>query len=466
MKNGFRAKVLMSFTVGMTLVILLLIVLCRFMLRPILVYDSKKTMENYANLVVDVYVGGSSTVLRTIDMIDSSYDIQTSVLTEKMEIVYNSSYDIYPNSLRMSLIEKWMQLYSLNKDENNAFCREVFDESDNLNRIIYIQSFGDNEYIVMSKVIKGIDQTVKLASFFVAVVGLIVGLVGVVMWSMLTKPFTTQMEKMSRITKNMSQLNFDEKINFESRDEIGLLSASIDEMSDELKNSIEKLQKDVERRKRLIRDISHELKTPVTTIRGYTENIQILSAGNERIEKYCSIMIEECEVIDNLVSEMLYMSKLEADGYVCEMKQFDVSSLFKSLRQRIENECSAVTVDFNFENATLFASEKLIERAVLNYILNAVKHRTVGTKIFVSGESEANKYTFSVMNYGEEIPQGDRESIWDVFYKKDKSRTRSDNSHGIGLSIVKQIAHLHSGKVWLKSDKEKTIFYLEIPKEQ
>ena len=228
----------------------------------------------------------------------------------------------------------------------------------------------------MSKVIKGIEQTVNISLMIISVIGVFIGIVAMILWYRLTKPFITQMEKMSRITKKMSQLNFDEKIDYHSSDEIGMLANSIDEMSDELKHSIDKLKKDLERRKGLIRDISHEIKTPVTTIRGYTENIQILLPDNKAVQRYCEIMVEECDVIDELVSEMLYMSKLENDGYSYEMVELDFEALKEKLLQRVRNEFLSERVSIEFEVTAVLANATLIERALFNYIANASKYRT------------------------------------------------------------------------------------------
>lgn len=463
MKRGFRFKVITAFLGGLVLLIALLVITSNILLRPLLVYDSKNTMQNYGEMIVDVYKSGSNTVSKLLDMLDSSNDIQTAVITNEFEVLLNSSFEIFPDSTRMSLIKKWLVLYDEGKDENGVFCREILDENDNLKRIVYIKNIGNDEYIVMSKVIKGIEQTVNISLMIISVIGVFIGIVAMILWYRLTKPFITQMEKMSRITKKMSQLNFDEKIDYHSSDEIGMLANSIDEMSDELKHSIDKLKKDLERRKGLIRDISHEIKTPVTTIRGYTENIQILLPDNKAVQRYCEIMVEECDVIDELVSEMLYMSKLENDGYSYEMVELDFEALKEKLLQRVRNEFLSERVSIEFEVTAVLANATLIERALFNYIANASKYRTPDTDIIVKGTVSESEYLFSVSNFGAEIEDSELEAIWDVFYKKDKSRTRSDNSHGIGLAIVKQIAVLHNGRVFVDSENGKTTFYIGIP---
>ena len=106
----------------------------------------------------------------------------------------------------------------------------------------------------------------------------------------------------------MSQLDFSEKVNYRSNDEIGTLAESIDHLSDKLRENIEQMQRELERRKALIRNISHEIRTPVTTIRGYAENTQIVGPENKKIMHYSDIIIEECDALDDMVKEILEFS--------------------------------------------------------------------------------------------------------------------------------------------------------------
>lgn len=466
MRKRFRLKVISAFTVGILLCVAMLITGCKFMLRPIFIYDTKNSMESYGRLVIDAYEGGSATVRRLLNMLDSSHDIESALVTKDLEVLINSGGEIYPASYKITQLEKWFSDYESLKTSDEAYCAEIVDETDNLARIVYIEPIDGDTFLCMNKVIRGIDQEVRIATYVIAAMGLLIAIMGALLWSVLTKPFTKQMEKMSAVTKKMAQLNFDEKIDYKSEDEIGQLAKSIDEMSDELKKSVNKLQQDVERRKRLIRDISHELKTPVTTIRGYTENIQILSSDNQRINRYCDIMIEECEVIDSLVSEMLHMSKLEDEGYECRMEIIDTKELENKIKARFKNEFGDKDINVEFEKATLCANETLTERAVFNYVSNAVKYRTPDTPVSAKGYCEKDMYTFAVSNYGNEISPEDRELMWDVFYKTDKSRNRETKGHGIGLTMVKQIAALHGGQVAVESEKGINTFIIRFPNKQ
>lgn len=460
-KRSLRSKLILNFVLSVVVVMLTLIAATNFVFRPILIHDTRENMMGYATLISQAYESGSSTINKLINMLDSSHDFETVIYYDDMRII--ASYEeLYPESGRTAMIKEWMVEYGENKKNDGTFFREIEENIDNLSRVVYIKELSDGTYLCMSKVVKSIDQVVYIATIGVTVGAIFLIIIGTAIWSVLTKSFTSKLKKMSVVTKNMAQLNFDEKINYHSGDEVGLLAESIDEMSDELKISIEKLQKDVERRKRLIRDMSHELKTPITTVSGYTENIQILVPDNPRVQRYCDIMIEECEVINNLVQEMLYMSKLEDDTIECKKEKFNALKLKDKILSRIENEFSAESIVWNLEECEICADINLLERAVYNFITNAIKHKDENSDVEVRGCKDGERYIFSVTNYGEEIPPEEQELIWDVFYKRDKSRNRGDSGHGIGLAIVKRIADLHNGEVTLSVGEGKNTFSIKV----
>ena len=463
-KKSFRAKLLLIYILSIMVGMIALIATSNFIYRPMLIKDTRDSMLAYSQLITNLYKSDSVTLKRTMDMLDSSNDIQTMIYSDDLMIILNSAEDIYPESYRMDLLREWMAVYDENQADDGTYFGEIEENSDNLDRVVYVNKISDDTYMCMSKVVTSIDQAVNIANSIVTIGAIILIVMVTLLWNGLTRPYMLQLKKMSLVTKNMAHMNFDEKINYKSEDEIGVLAKNIDEMSEELKVSVENLRQDIDRRKRLIRDISHELKTPVTTVSGYTETIQILVPDNPRVQKYCEIMMEECDVINTLVQEMLYMSKLESDTFECNKELFSVTELQESLLSRTENEFSTEKFVFDMQPDQITADINLIKRALLNYITNAIKHRTPGSAIEVRGFTDGEYYNFYVANEGQEISEKEKELIWDVFYKCDEARSRSGGGHGIGLAIVKRIADLHQGKVDLISENGKNTFYIKIKK--
>ena len=459
-RRSFRSKLILNFIFSVFFVMLTLIAATNFIFRPILIYDTRNSMQGFSNAISDAYESGSSTITKLIYKLDSSQDIEIVIYQSDYEII--ASYEeLYPTSSRIGMLKEWMAVYEEDAKADGTFFKEIEENSDNLSRAVYIKQMSDGTYLCMSKVVRSIDQIVDIATVAVAASVVFLILIGVALWYMLTNSFVKQLKKMSVVTKNMAQLNFDKKINYHSSDEVGVLADSIDEMSDELKVSIEKLKKDVERRQRLIRDMSHELKTPITTVRGYTENIQIL-VDHPKVQRYCDIMLEECDLINNLVQEMLYMSKLEDETYECKKQLFAIEKLESKILAKSEIEFTGENIVIDMYPADICADYNMIERAVYNYITNAMKHKAEDTDVVLRGYKEDDCYVFAVTNEGKEITPEEKDLIWDVFYKRDESRNRGAGGHGIGLAIVKRIAHLHGGSVDLISEDGKNTFYIKI----
>ncbi len=463
MKYSFRTKVIAVF--------LLLVVTCMMglnffssvFLRYIFIYDSRKAMISYAEEIEADMNSGSQNITSILDAMNDSYGITASVVDDGGNVFFSHRHFI-DEKMQASYIG-WIASYKTEKEKSSNTNYRFQQPKDNggvVEKLIFTYETENGIYVLMTKEIKGIDQDIRVISNLLFIMSVIIVAIGTAVWCVGTRPFTRQIEKMSRITDNMAKLNFEEKINYSSSDEIGVLSKSIDRMSDELKSSIENLKADLETRKRTLRDLSHEIKTPITTIRGYTENIQYFCEDNEKVQKYCKIMLSECDEINSLINEMLMMSLLESDEYIQQTEEIETSRLSHELKIRIESEFALQNISVEFENAVLCCNSVLIERAVLNFVSNAVKYGAKDTPIEVRGKKNGDRYIFSVTNEGVEISEEERNRIWEAFYKSDKSRKRGDG-HGIGLSIVNRIASTHSGGVDLKSENGKNTFIIWIP---
>ena len=464
MKKSIRTKISVLFLCVIIGCMAIMSLGCDLFLRPLFIHDSKKSMKRYGSEVCASVENEDDmeSIRILLDKINNSYLIHTVVLSADYNVLVNengSGTGTISNSMQRTI--DWLREYEAEEGMEEPFFRERYDDNYQIRRLFYVQKTKNGKYVIMDKAVKGMEQDSQLVLVFITIMGLTVAVLGCVFWNFLTRPFTGQMEKMSQITRDISRLNFDEKINYHSQDEIGILAESIDELSDRLRESIEKLQSDIVRRKLLIRNISHELKTPITTIRGYAENTQIVTEGNERVQKYCEIMIEECDEIERLVSEMLEMSRLE-DSEANERTVIESKKLFDSIRQKAEMEFPGIEIKYQTEDCTMMGNEKLLERAVQNYIRNAVKYGKADGKITVSGSWDQENFRITVTNEGTDIPQGELDVIWDVFYKGDKSRKR-DKSHGVGLSIVHQTAKLLHGNVGVSSQDGLTAFWICVP---
>lgn len=257
-------------------------------------------------------------------------------------------------------------------------------------------------------------------------------------------------------------------MNFDSKDEIGKLGESINKISEKLCTSIDELKEDVERRKQLVRNMSHELKTPIGIIKGYAEGLKFgVADDKEKMHKYCSVLVEECDRMDKLILELLNHSMMEVGMVKLNITSFDIHEFIVKIAERFKPIFIEKNIKFDLkciDNYIISADCDMLEKAVNNFITNAIDHVEGRNFIQLTVKEEDKGIKISVFNTGNHIQEKDLEKIWDVYYKVDKARSRKYGGHGLGLAIVKLIVQLHGGSTKVENINDGVIFSLEIPK--
>ena len=344
-----------------------------------------------------------------------------------------------------------------------AFSKVVNDNGNS--SLVHIRRLPGDRYLVLNRSIKGIDDSAEIANRFYLIVGagliLLGGGVTLLFSSVITKPIV----EMSRVTARIAELDFSERVKVETKDELGMLGTSINEISEKLSRSIDRLKGDISRRKRLVRDLSHELKTPIAVIKGYAEGLQYGVAENpEQAARYCAVISAECDRMEAQIQQLLELSKLENEQLKPELRTVSVRELFQTLSERFARKAAQKSIQILFEapeSLNVFADETMLGRAIENFLSNAIRHTPESGVIHVRAEIEADKVRFCVHNSGSHLSQDQLEHIWDVFYTGE-SNDRA-NGHGVGLAIVKSIAQLHGGGVWAKNTGDGVEFCLYLP---
>lgn len=260
------------------------------------------------------------------------------------------------------------------------------------------------------------------------------------------------LHKLNRAALDIAAGNFDERISVTSSDEIGQLASSFNFMAD----SLGKLD---DMRNRFISDISHELRTPMTSISGFVSGILDGTIPHEKQDEYLKIVLSESDRLKKLVTDMLEMSKMSGREYKLNVSEFDFVELVRlciiGLEQKICDKDLELNVDFAYDNIKVCADRDAIQRVLINLIDNAIKFSYPNTTVEIKMWTDKKKAYFSVGNFGEGIEKAELPHIFDRFYKTDKSRTDSSKGAGLGLSFVKNIMLLHKQSIWVDSHAAK-----------
>lgn len=292
-----------------------------------------------------------------------------------------------------------------------------------------------------------------------------------------SKVIVSPIKKISVISKKMTALDPTWKCDVDRSDEIGVLSESLNTMASRLQQAMqeltdanERLKQDIERRKELEQQrrnffiaVSHELKTPLTILKGQIENMILGYGDYADHEKYLPQAFDSAERIEQLVREIIAITKTEntdISGSLCEV------SLAETVSETVETiaplaEEKHISIHNNMQgDITLTVDRKLWSKALSNVIGNAVRHSPEGAEVFITLGTADDKQALTVTNTGASIPEEDLPHMFTPFYRADKSRNRATGGSGLGLYIVKTILDLHGMTCAVENTQQGVAFHI------
>ena len=221
-------------------------------------------------------------------------------------------------------------------------------------------------------------------------------------------------------------------------------------------------------RKSFVANVSHELKTPMTTIGGFIDGIHDGTIEPEKQRYYLNIVSDEVKRLSRLVQSMLSMAKLESGEFVLKPELFDFRELLCTIvisqEQRIESQRLNITGLDEIQSISVKADRDLIHQVIYNLVDNAIKFTDESGTIDFKLKNDNKKLIFTITNTGKGIPENELPYVFDRFYKVDKSRSAVKNSTGLGLYIVKTILKAHGGSITVSSRENSfTSFSVTLP---
>ena len=430
----------------------------------------------------DYYIDNKQKVLMNAYNYMNSASNDGTISTEEFDIEFQKICD--RNNISFILLDAETQTLKTSANDrdrlsrrllNNLFDKvnydniQILEKGDNYEIKITIGDTTKTEYVEMWGVLdngnlflflnpmESIKESVKLANRFLAYVGVIAAVLGIVIGLWISGKIARPIMELTQISERMIHLDFDAKYSGNSKTEIALLGHNINELSftlektiSELKTANNELQRDIEKkneidemRKEFLSNVSHELKTPIALIQGYAEGLKEgINDDAESRDFYCDVIMDEASKMNILVKKLLTLNHLEFGNDAVTMERFDIVSLIKNYIQSSEILTRQKEIEVrmeDYEPIYVWADEFKTEEVFMNYFSNAINYVLNEKIIDVKLHKFGNKVRISVFNTGNPIPEESLEHIWEKFYKVDKARTREYGGSGIGLSIVKAI---------------------------
>lgn len=440
--------------------------------------DAYKVLDN-ASLVNDIE---SALENPSVHDLMKSNEVSLLVSDKDRKVIISNSVDSsqlteYLNGLFLSDNEKTISL------QNNTYVSNSYKDPNT--DIEYIEIWGllsNGERFLMRAAVDSVDNNVSVAVKFLIYVGLFSTAIGVFLIVLYTEKLTNPILKLSQISSRMKNLDFEAKYDLKTNNEIDLLGANINELSDrleitisDLKNANVSLLNDIRKkdeiesmRKEYTSNVSHEFKTPIALIQGYAEGLKEgITEDEESRDYYLDVIIDEANKMNLLVKELMSLSELEFCDGEPDYERFDITELIKNkiLSMELMIRQKGITVEFPNENEPVYvwSDEFKIEEVIQNYLSNAIHYCSNEKIIRITIEELNYSVRIKVFNTGERIDDNQIQRIWDKFYKVDKARSRSYGGSGIGLSIVKAIMksiNMDYGVTNLQNGVE---FYFDLP---
>lgn len=460
-----QRKVFLIFTTVITVFVCAGISVNCLFLEKYYIYKEKKQLAACSIDLTEKMTLQSNGLEDYIAQYGKKEHIRIVILDSDLQVTMTSYYRRKDNS---NVPLKKIQRLVKQKGSKQYICKVYSQKKQKTSQIFCLLETGDGAYIVCQKNTKGVKESAMAANEFYVMIGIGMILFGSGVMAVFSRKITEPIVKMNRVTAAMSQLCFEERLEEKGNDEIGELARNINCMSEKLSASMDMLQQDVLRRKQLIRDLSHELKTPIAVIKGYTEGMCYgLAENQQEREQYGQIITEECDRMDRMIRDMLELSKLEQVRVELECSEVAVYPFVEAhlakYSVQIERKQCAVRNEC-LQNDHMYADPALFERVFDNLVSNALRHVTQQGEIVISFRSNESENIFSVYNSGSGIPENMTDRLWDAFYKADASRKREDGGHGIGLAIVKAAVELQGGMVFVRNEKQGVVFGCSFPK--
>ncbi|MFT4402217.1 ATP-binding protein [Bacillus sp. SW14] len=330
--------------------------------------------------------------------------------------------------------------------------------------------FVQNEFkgaVLLISPISGVEQMVNqvnLYMFYAVISTLVITIL--VSW-LLSKFHVKRIEKLREATDKVASGDYNIHLESSYRDEIGVLASDFTIMAKKLKQSRDEIDRLEKRRRQFIADVSHELKTPLTTINGLVEGLNSHTIPDDKKEKCFSLISEETKRMLRLVKENLDYEKIRSQQITLNKLDVPLIEVFEIVKEHLEQQAeekqNKLTIQVE-DNIIVHADYDRLIQILVNITKNSIQFTQNGN-IWLRGIEGYKETIIEIEDTGIGISKEDIEHIWERFYKADISRTNTAyGEYGLGLSIVKQLVEMHQGTVEIKSEEGKgTKFIIRLP---
>lgn len=317
-----------------------------------------------------------------------------------------------------------------------------------------------------------ISKPILLIYLIIVIVVLLLAVACVIIYSFYTtRKIKKPLDDINRALSKITDGNYDEKVNENNVYEFKVISDTINYLTEKLKNSNEENKRLEESKNKMLLDLSHDIRTPITSIKGFSQALYEGMIDDESKKmRYYKTIYTKSERVAELVDDLFEFVRMDKIQYTIKLENVDICEYIRqivlSYYDEIQNKGFELVINIPDEPIMLKVDIKLFKRVIVNLIENSLKYNTEGTKLRIEVRDASKFVVIEIADNGIGIEESIRDKIFDVFVRADKSR-KSTGGSGLGLSIAKRIVESHGGEISLLNARgeENTIFYIRMYKD-
>lgn len=434
--------------------------------------------------IVDYYYGKKIEAMnQMLSQINTMFKVSRTEDEALMNIEYlgyqfEGKISIYDQDTQMVVYENKRYQYTkgtileeINYGKHVAYVYETKYPVEGARWLVYIDQLENNKIALMQIPVVAIEEAIHaIQSFFTLLILIsiaIASLVSIYVSSMITRPI----KRIHKVANSIGELEFDVSYSGKSKDEIGQLGNRLNQISLTLKNTINELQKEIEKekkvdrlRRRFVAQVSHELQTPISIISSYVEALEDNIVTEEELAGYYEVIRDESDKMSRIIKDLLELSQLEAKTLHFKMVPFEITSFINTLCQRYGFIAKQKDLEFLYENTVVDpidfnGDEMRLEQGITNILTNAIKHSSKFIKVNLTLLNDT--LMLRIENSGEHIESEELPHLFESFYKG-KTSVKKDGT-GLGLSIAAQIFQMHKIQYSVNNSRDGVVFEAVFP---
>lgn len=435
--------------------------------REQLIRERASALYTEATMIAEESASGLYTNETSIEVVKNQLDLLSAYLNAEIWIINPSGRMILNTSFPLNLEEEIIvsdfdPTVNAGSYYNVSTFFDSFDE-EMLNVLSPITSdYKVKGYVVIHMSLDNIETSNSNIQNIIFITTVIIYLLSLIILIFFTEMVYIPLRKITYATEQYASGNMHYEFQVDSNDEIGYLAACLSYMANEMARSEDD-------QKKFVANVSHDFRSPLTSIKGYLEAMLDGTIPPELHEKYLTIVLNETERLTKLTNSLLMLNNLNTKGILLDKTDFDINQVIRNTAASFEGTCRkktiAIALVLTGEKMYVSADMGKIQQVLYNLLDNAIKFSHHDSVITIETSEKKNKLFVSVKDTGIGIPKDDLKMIWDRFYKSDLSRGKDKKGTGLGLSIAKEIIASHGEHInVISTEGVGTEFIFSLPK--